>query len=171
MRRRLLAAGLALIFLAPVSCRQKSEEVRVLESVDRLAKLSEKKDLEAVMASVEDGYSDFEGRDKAGLRDLLGGYFAGRMGIVVHRLGGHVEFPVPSQADFETDVALSSGAAEALRRLVRIAPDLYRLKVGLVRSGNRWLVHYAEWRAIGLTEALPDSLSILKSLFPNLGTE
>jgi len=166
--RKFLAAGLALILLAPMACRrQKTESGRLLEAVDNLARLSEKKDIEAFMASVEEEYSDFEGRDKAGLRDLLSGYFAGRTGIVVHRLGGRVEFPGPGQAALQADVALSSGAAEALRRLMRLSPDLYRLRVEFVRPADCWLVHYAEWQPIGLTEVLPESLGVLKSLFPN----
>jgi len=168
---RLLAAGLALVLLASAACRPKSESGRVLEAADRLARLSEKKDIKAIMAAVEDGYADFEGRDKAGLRDLLAGYFAGRTGIVVHRLGGRVEFPAADQAELRADIALSAGAAEALRRLVRFSPDLYRIRVELVRPGDRWLVHFAEWNAIGLTEVFPESLGILERLFPNLKTE
>ena len=171
MDRRLFVPVLVLLILVPAACRRQSESGRILETLDKLARLSESKDIEAVMASIEDGYTDFEGRDKAGLRGLLGGYFAGRTGIVVHRLGGRVEFPGSGRADLEADVALSSGAAEALRRLVRLSPDLYRLRLGLVRPGDRWLVRYAEWNPVGLAEVLPESLGVLKNLFPNLKTE
>jgi len=165
--RQFLAAGLALVLLCPAACRRESESDRVLEAVDNLARLAEKKDIDGVMASIEDGYSDFEGRDRAGLKGLLGGYFAGRTGIVVHRLGGRVEFPGPGRTALEADVALSSGAAEALRHLVRLLPDLYRLQVDFVRPADRWLVHYAEWKSIGLTEVLPESLGPLKIFLPN----
>lgn len=171
MIRRLIAPALALLLLAPAACRKPSETRAVLETVETLARLAEQKDLEAFMAAIGDEYSDFEGRDKAGLRDLLGGYFAGRRGIVVHRLGTRVEFPEPARAGLQTDVALSSGAAEALRRLVKISPDLYRLKVELFRAPDRWLVRYAEWRAVGVTEVLPESLGPLKVLLPNLMLE
>lgn len=168
MNRRLLAPALALLLLAPAACRKTSETHAVLETVGTLARLAEQKDIEAFMAVIGDDYSDFEGRDKAGLRGLLGGYFAGRTGIVVHRLGARVEFPEPARASLQTDVALSSGAAEALRRLVKISPDLYRLKVELIRAPDRWLVRYAEWQAVGVTEVLPESLGPLKVLLPNL---
>ncbi len=171
MSHRLLAAGLALSLLAPAGCRPKSESGRVLEALDSLARLAEKKDIEAIMAAIEDGYSDFEGRDKAGLRDLLAGYVGGRTGIVVYRLGGRVEFPAADQAELRADIALSAGAAEALRRLVRLSPDLYRIRVELVKPGDRWLVHFAEWNAIGIAEVFPESLGVLERLFPNLKTE
>ncbi len=171
MPRQLLAAGLTLVFLAAAACRSETESGRVLAAVDRLARLAEKKDLEAFLASVEDGYADFEGRDKAGLRALLSGYLTGRTGIVVHRLGGRVEFPEASRAKLQADFALSAGAAQALRRLVRLSPDLYRVNVDLVNPGGHWLIHYAEWQTIGLTGVLPESLRVLESLFPNLRTE
>jgi hypothetical protein len=171
MTRRLLAPALALLLLAPAACRKTSETRAVLETVGTLARLAEQKDIETFMAAIGDDYSDFEGRDKAGLRSLLGGYFAGRTGIVVHRLGARVEFPEPARAGLQTDVALSSGAAEALRRLVKISPDLYRLEIELIRAPDRWLVRYAEWRAVGVTEVLPESLGPLKVLLPNLMLE
>jgi len=171
MTRRLLAPALAFLLLAPAACRKESETSGVLEAVTTLARLAEQKDIEAFMAAIGDDYSDFEGRDKAGLRVLLGGYFSGRTGLVVHRLGARVKFPEPARAALQTEVALSSGAAEALRRLVKISPDLYRLEVELIRAPDRWLVRYAEWRAVGVTEVLPESLGPLKVLLPNLISE
>jgi len=171
MSRQLLAAVLAFLLLTLAACRKESETRGVLETVATLARLAEQKDIEAFMAAIGDDYSDFEGRDKAGLRVLLGGYFAGRTGIVVHRLGARVKFPEPARAALQTEVALSSGAAEALRRLVKISPDLYRLEVELIRAPDRWLVRYAEWRAVGVTEVLPESLGPLKVLLPNLISE
>jgi hypothetical protein len=163
---RLLAPVLIVLVLMP-ACRRKSETRGVLETLESLARVAEKKDIAAFMAFIDDDYSDFEGRDKAGLEELLNGYFAGRTGIVVHRLGARVEFAGAGRAGLRTDVALSSGAAEALRRLLRISPDLYRLEVGLVQSAGRWLVLSAEWRPIGVTEVLPESLGPLKHFLPN----
>lgn len=165
MSRRHYALGVLLISLTVAACRQETDQDRILAVVDRLARLAEKKDLETMMASFADDFSDFEGRDKAGLRDLLSGYIAGRMGIVVHRLGGRVDFGETGLAELQVDIALSSGGAEALRRLVRISPDLYRLKVEFVKSAEQWLIQRAEWSSIGLAEALPESLGPLKKLF------
>jgi hypothetical protein len=147
------------------ACRQETNRERILKGVDRLARLAEKKDIEAIMTSVADDYLDFEGRDKTGLRDLLSAYLTGRVGIVVHRLGGQVEFREAGRGELQMDVALSSGAAEALRRLVRISPDLYRVKIEFVRSADQWLIQWGEWESIGVTEALPESLGPLKKLF------
>jgi ketosteroid isomerase-like protein len=150
------------------SCHRKTEEDVILELVDTLARLAEKKDLETIMTCFADDFSDFEGRDKAGLKALLAGYFSGRTGIVVHRLSSRIETLEISQASLQTEVALSSGGAEALRRLVRISPDNYRIKIGLAKDGEGWLIQSAEWSYISLNELFPESLTMLKKIFPKL---
>jgi hypothetical protein len=166
--RRSRALVVLLVGLIAAACRQETDQDRILGLVDRLARLAEKKDLEAIMSSVSDDYSDFEGRDKAGLKALLSAYLTGRVGIVIHRLGGRVEFKETGGGELQMDVALSSGAAEALRRLVRLSPDLYRVKVEFTRSAEPWLIRWAEWNSIGLAEVLPESLGPLKKLFATL---
>lgn len=137
-------------------------------TVDSLARLAEKKDLDAIMGHFAEDFADFEGRDKSGLRALLASYFGGRTGIVVHRLGHRIVEFSTDRASLDTEVALSSGGAEALRRLVRISPDIYRLRVGFTKTGEEWLVGYAEWASIGLTELFPESAAEFKKIFPNI---
>ncbi len=152
-----------LIFMLFLGCRQETEEQRILRLFDHLARLAEKKDLAGMMPAFAEDYSDFEGRDKADLRNLLNGYFSGRTGIVVHRLSAKVELEAgQSRATLQADIALSSGAAEAFRRLVRISPDLYRLKLELKEGPSGWLIRYAEWTSIDPTQLLPESLSLFK---------
>ncbi|MDH7512269.1 MAG: hypothetical protein QHH14_04900 [Clostridiales bacterium] len=156
-----------LISALSLSCRQDTEEQRILGLFDNLARLAEKKELEGMMTAFADDYSDFEGRNKAGLRNLLSGYFSGRTGIVVNRLSAEVELEAgQSRATLKADIALSSGAAEALRRLVRVSPDLYRLNIELSGGPGSWLIRYAEWTPISPTELLPESLSLFKKLSP-----
>jgi hypothetical protein len=162
-----LLLALTIPFLGP-SCRPRTDEDVALETIDTLARLAEKRDLEAIMARFAADYSDFEGRDRDGLRSLLASHFTGRTGIVVHTLGRRLRDFDAGRASIEAEVALSSGGAEALRRLVRISPDIYRLRVELVEAGEGWLVWYAEWTSIGLGELLPESLPKLRQVFPRL---
>jgi hypothetical protein len=168
LRRNVLLVGfLMVVFLWPC-CRRKTEEDVVLETIDHLARLAEEKDLEAIMACLAEDFADFEGRDKDGLRSLLASYFEGRTGIVVHKLGSRIVGFEGGRAVVEVEVALSSGGAEALRRLVRISPDIYRLRLNLDETGGIWLLRYAEWSSIGLDDLLPGSLVELKKIFPRL---
>jgi ketosteroid isomerase-like protein len=158
---------LSISILCP-SCHQRTEEDAVLDTVDSLVRLAEKKDLEAIMAYFTEDFTDFEGRDKAGIRSLLLSYFSGRTGIVVHRLSHRIVSLEAGRAALDTELALSSGGAEALRRLVRISPDIYRLRVEFTSIREEWLVRYAEWSSVGLTEIFPESLSELKKIFPKI---
>jgi len=150
------------------SCRQRTEEDNVLQTVDSLVRLAEKKDLEAIMGYFAEDFADFDGRDKNGLRTLLTSYFNGRTGIVAHRLNSRIIDFSAGRAALETEVAVSSGGAEVLRRLVRISPDIYRIRIDLDKVGENWLIGYAEWSSIGLTELLPESLLELKKIFPKI---
>jgi len=149
-------------------CRQRTEEDDVLQTVESLVRLAENKDLEAIMGYFAEDFADFEGRDKNGLRSLLLSYFTGRTGIVAHILSKRIIDFSTGQASLETEVALSSGGAEALRRLVRISPDVYRIRIDLAKGGEKWLINYAEWTSIGLTELFPESLQELKKIFPRI---
>lgn len=168
MRPIALFLILLMILILWPSCRQRTEEDNVLQTVDSLVRLAEKKDLEAIMAHFAEDFADFEGRDKNGLRSLLTSYFTDRTGIVAHRLSSRIIDFSAGRAALETDVALSSGGAEALRRLVRISPDIYRIRIDLDKAGEKWLIGYAEWSPIGLTELLPESLLELKKIFPKI---
>lgn len=154
------------------SCRQETEEDKVRRAFDSVTRLAEKKDLEGLMAYVAEDFRDFEGRDKAGLRRLASAYFSGREGIVVHRLSARIGQFASEKCSLEADVALSSGGAEALRRLVRVSPDIYRLRVDLVKMGeDDWQMAYAEWAEITWTDLFPESLTPLRELFPRSRTE
>lgn len=169
MRSSVFLLALLTIPLLYPSCRQRTEEDAILETVDSLARLAEKKNLEAIMAHFADDFVDFEGRDKAGIRSLLLSYFGDRAGIVVHRLSHRIVDFSAARASLDAELALSSGGAEALRRLVRISPDIYRIRVDFSKVGEEWLVGYAEWSSVGLTEIFPESLSELKKIFPKIG--
>ncbi len=159
---------LCTIAIAVVSCHKWTEEDAVREVIDSLIRLAEQKDLEGMLMPFAENFVDFEGRDKEKLRSLLRGYFGSRTGIVVHRLSGRVTLFEEGNAEYETEVALSSGGAEALRRLVRISPDIYRIRIELIKEGGGWQISYAEWTWISLTELLPESLSALKKIFPKI---
>lgn len=157
-----------LVLLTAFCDRQRTEEDAVHEFIGSLIRLAEQKDLDGMMVCFAEEFEDFEGRDKESLKSLLAGYFSGRRGIVVHRLSGRLVRLEGGKAEYETEVALSSGGGGALRRLIRVSPDIYRLLIELTKDGEEWRIAYAEWSWISLAELLPESLSALKKIFPKL---
>jgi hypothetical protein len=159
----LMAAAAVLVS----SCGPASEEARLRAFLKETVALAEKRDLAGVMARVAEDYSDFEGRNKAATEGLVREYFR-RTGIVIHLLGIRVEpAGTDGQAAVEAEALLSSGAAEVFRKLIRLAGECYRFEVRLAKApDSRWRITWARWEAVPLSDLFPESLTVLKKLFP-----
>jgi len=157
-----LAALLILAF-----CARESEEARILKFMKNIGRSVEKKDLSGLLAVLTDDYMDFEGRDKKATEALIGDYFQRRLGIVVHLLHTELgDIAAEGEASLKTDVVLSSGGAEVLRRIVRFAGDFYRFRLDLRKTPEGWRISRAEWESLTLNDLFPESHAILKKIFP-----
>jgi hypothetical protein len=154
-----------LVFFA--GCGPKDERRQIAETVRRMADLAEERDLDGLMDRFSPDYSDFEGRDKAKARELIRGYFEGRVGIVIHLLGTEALVDSPESARVRAEAALSSGAAEVFRKLFRSFGELYLFDLEMKKSGEEWRLVFARWRAIGPEELSPGAAKILRKLFPD----
>jgi ketosteroid isomerase-like protein len=168
MRKRALIIGFtALLMLA--FCGHESEEARILKFMRSIGKFVEKKDLSGLLTVLTDDYIDFEGRDKKATEALIGDYFRRRFGIVVHLLHTKLgDITAEGEASLKTDVVLSSGGAEVLRKIVRFAGDFYRFKLDLRKTPEGWRISRAEWEYLTLNDLFPESLPILKKFFPGI---
>jgi len=155
-----------LLSLLP-ACARRSEESRIEEALRRMADLAEDRDLDGLMDRFAPDYADFEGRDRARARELIGGYFAGRSAIVVHLLRTDVKLEGGNRAAVQAEAALSSGAAEVFRKLFRSFGELYRFDLEMAKPNEEWKVAFARWRSIGPEELSPGARSILRKLFPD----
>jgi len=163
-------AALAAAAALAMSCGRPSEEVRIRELVKEAVRRAEKKDIARFEGLFAPGYADFEGRDTAGTVRLVANYLDRYRGVVIRLLATRVgDIDPDGLASVECEVSLSHGAAEVLRKLIRYAGEYYRFRIDLRKDGPAgWRFTYAEWRPIGLTEVFPESLAILKELFPDL---
>lgn len=150
-----------------ISCRQKTDRETIAAVIDSMAARVEKKDAAGLIAHLADGYRDFEGRDRAQTAVMVEEYFSRYRGIVVKVLTSRITLQSSRQAAVETDVALYSGAAAAFQKLIGFSGENYRFQCRLHKNG-RWLVSEAAWEFIQLGSLFPESLKILRELFPNL---
>ena len=164
------AAALAAALALGMSCAEASDEDLIRELVEEAAARAEERDVEALGALFAADYEDFEGRDAAGTVRLIADHLARRRGVVVHVLGVRVgAVGTDGRAEVESEVALSHGAAEMLRRLVRFGGEYYRFRIEAIRvASGEWRFAYAEWRAVGTVDLFPESLAVLRKLFPDL---
>ncbi len=168
--RAAAALGLGAACLLAAACAKPSEETRIRALLEEAAEKAERRDAAGLTGLFLPGYADFEGRDKAGTVRLIADYLARYRGVVIHVLGVR---PGPigpdGRADVECEVALSHGAAEVLRKLIRVGSEYYRFGFEIRKdAAGEWRFAYAEWEEIGLSELLPESLAILRELFPEL---
>jgi len=169
MARMFFAKVIALTILISLifftACRPKTDEDRIRELLKEAAQYIEQKDIPRLIGLLSGDYTDHRGRDKNQTKDMVESYFNEFRGIVIHVLGTRFDELDLAKASIQTDVALSSGAARALRKLVPVSPDNYRFEITLVKKQDRWLITYARWKYIDIEELFPESLSLFKNLF------
>jgi hypothetical protein len=158
-------ALITIFALFSVSCAPKTDEDQIRELMREAGEHIEKKDISSLMGLLSDDYSDFRDRDKTQTKDMVQTYFREFRGIVVHVLSTRIDDVGLGEASIQTDAALSSGAAKALRKLVPVSTDNYRFALKLIKKQDRWLIRYAAWKHIGVEELFPESFSILQKLF------
>jgi len=160
------AAGYALLGLSLISCGGISEEQRIIDRFRHMADLAEDEDTAGIMAALSQGYEDFEGRNKVATEEMLRGHFQAYRGIVINVLGARVTDLQAEEASLEADIMFSSGAAQALRRLIRLAGEYYRIEVRWVKERAVWMAANAEWRSVGLDDLFPESRHKLSEILP-----
>lgn len=162
-----LVGGILFVLLL-ISCGEKSDKMLILELMDKAEQFIEEKDAESLMQFIAEDYSDFRGRNKRETEDMVNQYFLDFQGIVTHILSTKVDEITFEEATIRTDVLVSSGGAQLFRKFVKFAGDYYRITARLVKRDGVWLLHYAEWEYISLDTLFPESVSILKKIFPSL---
>jgi hypothetical protein len=157
-----------LLGLIVVSCSPRSDRDVFSGLMEEMVKLAEKKDMDGLMLYFDEGYSDFQGRRKKETKEFLLNYINNYSNPVIHVLGTRIDRALAGEADIQTEIAISSGAAKLIRKLIKAALDNYRLKIRFVKNDGSWKVSYAEWRYVSLDELYPESYSLLKKIFPGI---
>lgn len=150
-----------------ISCGKSEEEI-LLETIEEIGRYAENRDIDGVLRHISPVYSDDEGHSFEDIQEMMNEYFDKYRGIVVNLLATKIiklEFP---NAEIQTEVALSSGAAKLFRKAVRYSGRFYRFKVKLVKEKEMWKCTSASWEQIDLKDLLPESLKIIKELFPQI---
>ncbi|MCK4761919.1 MAG: hypothetical protein KAW12_06950 [Candidatus Aminicenantes bacterium] len=146
----------------------KSEEDTILETVDKIGDYTEDRDMDGLLDFISADYSDDEERTYADIEELVKKHFDRSRGIVVNVLVTKITTLAVPEAELETELALSSGAAKLFRKAVRYSGRFYRFRLSLVKEGEVWRCKKAHWEQIYLHELFPESVKLMKKLFPNL---
>jgi hypothetical protein len=173
--RRFRTAGLAalataLTGLLTLACGGPSDETRIRGLLEEATVRAEKRDVAGLRELFEPDYRDFQGRDADGTLRLVKDHLDRYRGVVIHLLGVRLgEIGADGVVSVDCEIAMSHGAAEVLRKLIRFTGEYYRFRMEVRRTGPaEWRFTYAEWESIGLGGLFPESLDILRKLFPGL---
>jgi hypothetical protein len=167
-RFQILRSLVAIAIVALVSCAPKNDRALILALLERLGSLVEDKNTSGLLSFLDEDYKDFENRGKRETEAMVREYFREYRGIVLHILGTRFDEIKEEEASVLTEVVLSSGAAEVFRKLFRAFGDFYRFDFKLRKVGEEWRISYAQWKNIGLNDLFPESLSLLKKIFPGI---
>jgi hypothetical protein len=151
-----------------VGCSGKTEKDRILDTVEKIGDFAEDRDLDGILGFLSVDYSDEEGRTAPDIAELLEKYLEQYRGIAVNMLATKVQSIELPNAEIDTEVSLSSGAAKAFRKLVRFSGRLYRFNLKLVKEDKTWKLKSASWMSMTLEELFPESAKILREIFPNI---
>lgn len=167
VRNACLLAAALLIGAAGPSCRARSDKDAVADVLADLAERVEKKDAEGLLAHLAGNYLDFEGRDREQTRAMAEEYFRRYRGIKIKLLSSRIEMGTGGAAAAEFDVSLYSGIGAALRKAVGFSGENFRVSCQFRREGE-WRISEARWENIALRDLFPESLRILREIFPDL---
>jgi len=148
------------------ACSGKSEEDLLVETVNKIGDYAENRNLDGILSHLSEAYSDEEGRTYADIEELLNTYLGRFRGIAVNLLATKVISLNTPDAEIETEVSLSSGAAKLFRKAVRYSGEFYRFNMKLYKTGEDWKCTAVSWKNITLDELFPESFKVLKTLFP-----
>ena len=168
LTRRLGLLGVLVVVIAILpGCGPESKEERIHRFIAKMVERAEEGDLEGIMDRLAPDYADFEGRDKEAAGALVSDYLRNRRGIVIHLLATRIEgYESEDQPRVRAEIMISSGAAEAFRRLVPLAGEAFRFDFLLESGGaDGWLVGFAKWEQLPTGDLLPESVEALRKLF------
>ena len=151
------------------TCKKgKTEQDRIKEMIESVEDFVEKKYISNILDLLTDDFYDMEDRSRKEIEELLIKYYDRHTGIVIHILGTKFLNIGSDQAEVQTEVSLSSGAAKFFRKIVKYYGETYRFTLTLKKTNLQWRIQYTEWRYISLEELFPESFKILKKIFPKL---
>lgn len=159
--------GAALLWAA--GCGGKTDEDVIRDTLRKTTVRAEKNDVDGVLETISENYSDDENRTKDDVEELLAEYMGRFRGITVNLLDTRfVEMGVFS-ATVETDVAFSSGAGQLIRKIARVTGRSYRFKLEMKKENDDWKVTWATWELLEDTnEISKESLKAIEKVLPDL---
>ena len=72
-----------------------------------------------------------------------------------------------NEAKVVVEISVSSGIGKVFRKIITSYGETYRFHVSFSFNQKKWLIKDAVWEWVSIDELYPESLKVMKKLFPN----
>ena len=154
-----------LFFLAGCGSSDKRSDVeKVIYSA---VSAVEDRDVEKFMKIISIEYLDEAERTKPEIEEKIRTYLNRFRSISVNVLDIKTVTKNMDSAEIITEISFSSGLGKVFQKIVNSYGEVYRFKILMSRRSKGWVVKGAEWSWVSIDELYPESLKVLRELFPN----
>lgn len=164
MRKHLI---ILLFITILISCGTSSGRSEIEETIYNAASVAEKRDVEEFMKIISKDYLDREERTRADIEEKIRKYFNRFKGISVNILNVRTVNKGVNDAEVITEISFSSGIGKVFSKVFSSYGEVYRFYISMLYLSERWVVKNAEWEWMSIDEIYPESLKVLRELFPD----
>ncbi len=150
-----------------VNCSTSSGRSEIEEIIYSAVSAAEEKDVEKFMKIISIEYLDEEERTKADIREKVKTYLNRFRGISVNILNIKTVNKSMTSAEVITEISFSSGIGKIFSKIVNSYGEVYRFNISMSLISKSWVVRRADWSWMSIDELYPESLKVLRELFPN----
>ena len=124
-------------------------------------------DVEKFMKFIDINYLDSEERTKQDIREKVETYLNRFRVIAINILNIKSVKKDNENADDFAEINFSHGFGKMLSKVIRSTGESYRFTLNMKRNDYGWVVINAEWNWMSIEELYPESIKVLRELFPD----
>ena len=150
-----------------ICCNTSSGRSEIEEIIYSAVSAAEDRDVEKFMKIISFEYLDEEERTREDIEEKVKTYLNRFRGISVNILNIKTVNKSMNSAEVITEISFSSGIGKIFSKIVNSYGEVYRFNISMTRRSKTWVVKSAEWSWMSIDELYPESLKVLRELFPN----
>jgi len=161
------AIPLLLILFLSISCGSGDERSEIEVAIYDAVEAAKENDVDGFMGFIDFEYMDREERTKKDIRKKVEGYLNRFRVIAVNILNIRTVKKDNDNADVVAEVNFSHGLGKMLSKVIRSYGESYRFRMDMIKRARGWVVTRAEWEWMSLEDLYPESIKVLRELFPD----
>ncbi len=165
--KKLIFTIIFIVFFSLTGCgssEKKSEiEIAIYNAVDAATA----NDVDLFLSFIDNDYLDEEERTKSDIRVKVENYLNRFKVISINILNIKTVNKDNENADVIAEINFSHGLGKMISKIIKSTGETYRFSLRMYRSSNGWVVNSAQWDWMSLEELYPESIKVLRDLFPD----